>query len=84
MYETKVDLHKIKFSRKKAGISLEEMANHLGYDSPNGYFYLETGKSKFTAEKLAKVGEVLQIPINELFFKSKVTNLETLTSEEVI
>ena len=77
MYETKVDLQKIKLARKRAGISLEEMANKLGYESPNGYFYLESGKSKFTAEKLAIVGQLLEIPISELFFKQKVTNLET-------
>ncbi|RWZ59860.1 XRE family transcriptional regulator [Halobacillus fulvus] len=84
MNETKVDLKKIKLERKKLGISLEQMATKLGYESPNGYFYLESGKSKFTAEKLAIVGQILKIPINELFFTHEVTKMETLDSEEVI
>ncbi|WP_254434136.1 helix-turn-helix domain-containing protein [Halobacillus sp. Marseille-Q1614] len=84
MFEQKVDLKKIKAARKSNDISLERMAEILGYNSPNGYFYLESGKSKFTAEKLAKVSEFLGIPIDQLFIKYKVSDLETCDSEEVI
>ncbi|UOQ43388.1 helix-turn-helix domain-containing protein [Halobacillus salinarum] len=84
MYDQKVDLEKIKTIRKKNGISLERMSNLLGYSSPNGYFYLESGKSKFPAEKLAIVSTVLGVPIENLFFKQKVTKMETNESGEVI
>ncbi|WP_117017115.1 helix-turn-helix domain-containing protein [Aeribacillus pallidus] len=71
----KVDLNKIKTLRKKAGFSLEEMAKLLGYESQNGYYYLEIGRSKFPAETLAKVADILEVPINELFFEDKFAEL---------
>jgi hypothetical protein len=38
------------------------MAEKTGYASINGYYYLETGQSKFTAETLALVAEILDVP----------------------
>ncbi|WP_082235008.1 helix-turn-helix domain-containing protein [Halobacillus massiliensis] len=83
MLEKRVDLKKIKDLRKKKSLSIEKMSSCLGYDSPNGYFYLESGKSKFPAEKLAKVSWILDVPIDELFFEIEITNVETFR-EEVI
>lgn len=40
----RVDLEKIKSLRKCIGLSLEEMASILGYESLNGYYYLEVGR----------------------------------------
>lgn len=71
----KVDLEKIKALRKKAGLSLEEMARLLGYESQNGYYYLEIGRGKFPAETLAKVADILEVSINELFFENKITKM---------
>ncbi|MEM5637577.1 helix-turn-helix transcriptional regulator [Bacillus toyonensis] len=48
----KVNLKKIKDLRKEQQITLEEMSKILGYDSPNGYHYIEKGRSKFSAEAL--------------------------------
>lgn len=73
----KVDLEKIKFLRKEKGISLEEMARKLGYESPNGYYYLETGRGKFPAETLAKVAAILGVTIEALFFEDKLTKMAT-------
>lgn len=69
----KVDTEKIKELRKKANLSLEEMAKLLGYESANGYYYLEKGRGKFTAETLARVADILNVPISELFFENKIT-----------
>lgn len=69
----KVDLDKIKNLRKKANLSLDEMSKLLGYESPNGYYYLEIGRGKFPAETLAKVADIFGTPINTLFFEEKVT-----------
>ncbi|RDY69103.1 XRE family transcriptional regulator [Halobacillus trueperi] len=77
MLEKKVDLQKIKEIRKSKHMSIEEMSTILGYDSPNGYFYLESGKSKFPAEKLAMVSKILDVPIQKLFFEVKVAKMET-------
>lgn len=65
----KVNVNKIKQMRKQERITLEEMAKRLGYSSPNGYYYLERGRSKFTAETLAAVADILDIPIEDLFFE---------------
>ncbi|GGH75070.1 transcriptional regulator with XRE-family HTH domain [Pullulanibacillus pueri] len=63
-----VDLEKMKRLRKEK-MSLEEMSKTLGFRSPNGYYYLEKGRSKISAEKLAEVAEVLEVDIQELFTK---------------
>ncbi|MCI1883079.1 MAG: helix-turn-helix domain-containing protein [Sporolactobacillus sp.] len=62
-----VDLQKLKKVRKQQ-MSLEQMSSKLGYSSPNGYYYLESGRSHITAETLAKVATILNVPIEEFFF----------------
>ncbi|AFC28361.1 hypothetical protein PM3016_1436 [Paenibacillus mucilaginosus 3016] len=71
----KVNLRKIKQLRKEAKFSLDEMAQLLGYESPNGYYYLEIGRGKFSAEALAKVADKFGVPIDELFFIQDVTEM---------
>lgn len=71
----KVDLEKIKNLRKQLDLSVEEMSNLLGYESLNGYYYLETGRSKFSAEALAKVADIFNVPIGTLFFEDEVAKM---------
>jgi len=71
----KVDLEKIKKLRKKANLTIESMSRLLGYSSPNGYYYLEIGKSKFLAETLALVADIFKVPISTLFFEEEITDL---------
>lgn len=81
----KVDLEKIKGLRKIARLSLEEMAVQLGYESANGYYYLEVGRGKFPAETLAKVSVIFGVTIEELFFEDGVTEMvNTDKKREVI
>jgi transcriptional regulator with XRE-family HTH domain len=61
-----VDLAKLKKIRESQ-MSLREMARQIGYQSANGYFYLESGRSKISAEMLAKVATVLNQPIETFF-----------------
>ncbi|WP_025682764.1 helix-turn-helix transcriptional regulator [Paenibacillus maysiensis] len=75
----RVDLSRIKLLRKNEGLSLEDMARFLGYISANGYYYLESGRGKFSAEALARVADIFDVSIESLFFIEKVT--ETVTSE---
>lgn len=63
----KVDLKKLKQLRKNR-MSLGEMSLQLGYESPNGYYYLESGRSKIPADVLAQVSVILDVPIQDLFF----------------
>lgn len=71
----KVDIEKIKTLRKNANISIEKMSETLGYDSLNGYYYLETGRIKFPAEKLAMVAKVLGVPYDSLFFEDEFAEM---------
>ncbi|WML38668.1 helix-turn-helix transcriptional regulator [Neobacillus sp. OS1-2] len=75
MKNIKVDIEKIKTLRKKAGISIEKMSEFLGYDSLNGYYYLETGRIKFPAEKLALVAKILEVPYGFLFFEEEFAKM---------
>ncbi|GGH83468.1 transcriptional regulator with XRE-family HTH domain [Pullulanibacillus pueri] len=63
-----VDLEKMKRLRKEK-MSLEKMASLIGYKTINGYYYLETGRSEITANKLAQVAEVLGVEIMDLYKK---------------
>jgi transcriptional regulator with XRE-family HTH domain len=71
----KVNLKKIKQLRKEKSISLDEMARILGYESPNGYYYLEIGRGKFPAETLALVAGILKVPIDQLFFDVNIAKM---------
>ncbi|MBT2680018.1 helix-turn-helix transcriptional regulator [Bacillus sp. ISL-35] len=71
----KVNLEKIKRLRKAKGLSFNQMAEKLGYESQNGYYYLETGRNKFSAEALAMVATIFNVPIEDLFFEDKVTKM---------
>lgn len=74
----KVDLDRIKELRKKNRISIDEMSRRLGYESQNGYYYLEIGRNKFSAETLAMVAGILGVNINTLFFTENVTKSATI------
>jgi DNA-binding XRE family transcriptional regulator len=71
----KVNLKKIKQLRKEKSISLDEMARILGYESPNGYYYLEVGRGKFPAETLAQVASIFKVPIEQLFFEVEIAKM---------
>jgi transcriptional regulator with XRE-family HTH domain len=71
----KVDTDKIKTLRKEANLSVDKMSELLGYDSPNGYYYLETGRIKFPAEKLALVAHILKVPYESLFFEENLAKM---------
>ncbi|MBM7646065.1 transcriptional regulator with XRE-family HTH domain [Scopulibacillus daqui] len=64
-----VNLGKIKELRKASKLSLNDMSKQLGFKSPNGYFYLETGKTKISAEMLANIALILNVPIDDLFME---------------
>jgi transcriptional regulator with XRE-family HTH domain len=82
MRRRKVDLKKIKLLRKRSFITLEKMAKKLGYDSPNGYYYLECGRSKFSAEMLAFVADILDVKLEELFCTAKDDELSINAARE--
>lgn len=62
-----VNLEKIRTLRKAKKISQKELAKKIGYKSGTGYHYIESGKRSIKAETLAKIAEILEIPVEELY-----------------
>ncbi|MFT8361880.1 MAG: helix-turn-helix transcriptional regulator [Sporolactobacillus sp.] len=52
---------------RKAQMTLSEMSARLGFKSQNGYYYLETGRNKLSAEMLAKIADILGKSIQDFF-----------------
>lgn len=46
--------------------TLKTMALKLGFESMQGYYYLETGKREFTPEEIAKAAEIFGKTVEEL------------------
>ena len=70
-----LNLGLLKQKRKDSGLSLQEMANLLGYTSPSSYLKLEDGKSDFKANHLPVICEKLKCELNELFFANDFADL---------
>lgn len=64
---TIVDLSKMKELRNQNGLTLLEMSKALGYESPNGYHYLEQGIRHIKADQLPMIAEKLGVEITDLF-----------------
>ncbi|WP_404427271.1 helix-turn-helix domain-containing protein [Ureibacillus chungkukjangi] len=73
-----VNLALIKCLRIDKNISVEEMSKMMGYQGYQGYYYKENGTRKMSADDIAKISVILEVPINELFFENEVTKTETL------
>jgi transcriptional regulator with XRE-family HTH domain len=76
-----INLDLIKELRIKNGISTEEMSVKLGYEGYQGYYYKERGIRRMSVEDIAKISRILNVPIQKLFFRNKVT--EKVTKEVV-
>ncbi|MGE7621737.1 XRE family transcriptional regulator [Viridibacillus sp. NPDC096237] len=73
-----VNLELIRDLRNEQEVSIEEMSLLLGYEGYQGYYYKERGIRKMSAEDIAGIAKVLQVPINSLFFEEKVAEMVTL------
>lgn len=56
-------LIKIKKLRKDNGLTLQQMAEILGYSSAKGYYEVETGRIKLRIEHLEKLSIFFNVPI---------------------
>jgi len=70
-----VDLKKMKQIRKKKKYSLGHMAKILGYKSPTGYSYLESGRCKISADQLLLIANEFGISVVDLYLCPHPTNL---------
>ena len=63
--------------RKSAGLTQSYMAEKLGYKYTSGYNQLETGKRRIDIELAKNISEILQKPLEEIFFEQKVVTVTT-------
>lgn len=68
-----VNLDLLKELRIEKGYSVEEMSKMMGFESYQGYYYKESGARKMGADDIAKAAEILEVPIQMLFFVKIIT-----------
>ena len=73
-----IDHRRLKAERVAKGLSQEEMAKLMGWDSRTPWAKRENGLVSIGADELAKAAEVLGIPMSNLsiFFTSDVPEKE--------
>jgi len=72
---------KLRRIRNERNISALEMAKLLGLKTAAAYYKKENGTINFTLEEAKKVADYLKIPIEEIFFKEIVSNMETVSNK---
>ena len=63
--------------RKSAGLTQSDMAKRLGYKYTSGYNQLETGRRRIDIEVAKSISEILQRPLEEIFFEHQVVKTTT-------
>lgn len=63
---------RLRNARKEKGVSMTFMAHKLGYRSASGYANIESGHTKLSLEAAKNIAEILEIDMDELFFKEKL------------
>lgn len=73
-----IDYRRLKAERVAKGLSQEEMAKMMGWDSRTPWAKRENGLVSIGADELAKAAEVLGIPMSNLsiFFTADVPKKE--------
>jgi transcriptional regulator with XRE-family HTH domain len=68
---------RIKAFRLKRGLSQEELAKALGYDSQMAVAYMEDGERGLKVEMLLKIAAILDVKIDDFFPNSVIRNDHT-------
>lgn len=63
-----INLKLIKDRRKENGLTLQKMAENLGFKDASTYYKYEKGIYKFKAEHIPVLSERLNIILDEIFF----------------
>jgi transcriptional regulator with XRE-family HTH domain len=63
-----VNLVLIRSRRKEMKITLQEMADTLGFRNASNYYKYEKGEYKFDASHIPVVAKKLKLKMNEIFF----------------
>lgn len=72
----KVDLNLIKTKRSDFGLSMQTMADSLGFKNASTYLKYEKGEYSFKAEHLPILSRLLKCEIKDFFIKN-VAEIET-------
>lgn len=59
--------------RQEKGIKAKEIAEKLGLKTEGAYYKKETGTVPFTLEEGKVVADILQMPIEEIFFTNELS-----------
>ena len=59
--------------RQEKGIKAKEIAEKLGLKTEGAYYKKETGTVPFTLEEGKVVADILQMPIEEIFFINELS-----------
>jgi transcriptional regulator with XRE-family HTH domain len=59
----------IKEIRERKGLTQAFVSKELGYKSPSMLSEIESGKKGLDAEKIPLLANILNVPINDLFFE---------------
>jgi transcriptional regulator with XRE-family HTH domain len=70
-----VNLQEIVKLRKEHNKSLADMAHLLGYKTPTGYSYLESGRCEISANQLGIIAHEFNVSIESFYFCPEPTNL---------
>ncbi|GAE26994.1 transcriptional regulator [Halalkalibacter wakoensis JCM 9140] len=68
-----INLEFLKNRRCELGITMQEMATHMGFKNASTYLKYETGEYKIKANHLPVLTTVLKCNIDELFFVKKIS-----------
>ncbi|SET95619.1 Helix-turn-helix [Salinibacillus kushneri] len=77
-----LNLFYIKNRRKELGITLQEMADELGFKNSSTYLKYETGAYSFKADQLPVLADALNCNISD-FFNQNVSKI-AINKKEVI
>ena len=62
----RVNLEKLKRLRKKKGLTLLAVSEHLGFKSQQGYFYKESGVRAISAVELGALAALYGVSMDDL------------------
>jgi putative transcriptional regulator len=70
-----VDSNKLKALRVKSGLTQAQVSEYLGYKTPLGYHYLESGRCRIKLEQAVKLSQLYNVDLSYIISKS-VTNIQ--------
>jgi transcriptional regulator with XRE-family HTH domain len=77
--QVKPDLAKLKKLRKDNKKTLMDLSKVLGYQSPNGYLYIENGRCRITFEQAGILANYYGVPVESLFYEEQLAKVANMT-----